>query len=268
MGCMITLLGFGFDALAFAGRARHSLSKSGGLDMGTDLGREIADWTPPAPPGAPVLQGAFARLERLEAAHIADLFAAYHGYDSLWDYMPYGPFHAASSYHRWAKETALGDNPYFYAIRDTATGQLGGVASYLNIVPAHGSIEIGHICLAPRLAGTTAATDALAQMVAWAFGAGYRRVEWKCNALNIPSRRAAQRLGFSYEGVFRNHLIVKGRNRDTAWFAITDAEWPGLAQAYAAWLAPRNFDAEGVQKERLSDLTRLVCAAFDPILLR
>jgi RimJ/RimL family protein N-acetyltransferase len=236
--------------------------------MGTDLGREIADWTPPAPPNAPVLQGAYARLERLTAAHTADLFEAYIGHDALWDYMPYGPFHAASSYHRWAKDTALGDAPYFYAIRDTATGHLGGLAAYLNIVPAHGSIEIGHICLAPRIAGSRAATDALAQMVAWAFGAGYRRVEWKCNALNIPSRRAAQRLGFSYEGVFRNHMVIKGRNRDSAWFAITDGDWPRLAEAYAAWLAPRNFDQAGQQKERLSDLTRLVCSAFDPALLR
>jgi RimJ/RimL family protein N-acetyltransferase len=233
-----------------------------------DLGQEVTGWIAPPHPNAPVLQGQFARLERFEAAHAAGLFDAYIGHDALWDYMPYGPFHAASAYHRWAKETALGDNPLFYAIRDQATGHLGGVASFLNIVPAHGSIEIGHICLAPSIAGTRTATEALAQMVAWAFEAGYRRVEWKCNALNIPSRRAAQRLGFSFEGVFRNHLIVKGRNRDTAWFAITDAEWPPLREAYAAWFSPRNFDADGQQKERLSDLTRLVCAAFDPVLVR
>ncbi len=233
-----------------------------------DLGQEVTGWVAPPHPNAPVLQGQFARLERLEAAHAAGLFDAYIGHDALWDYMPYGPFHAASAYHRWAKDTALGDNPLFYAIRDQATGHLGGVASFLNIVPAHGSIEIGHICLAPSIAGTRTATEALAQMVAWAFEAGYRRVEWKCNALNIPSRCAAQRLGFSFEGVFRNHLIVKSRNRDTAWFAITDAEWPPLREAYAAWFSPRNFDADGQQKERLSDLTRLVCAAFDPVLVR
>ena len=233
-----------------------------------ELGQDVTGWVAPPHPNAPVLQGQFARLEPLEAAHAAGLFDAYIGHDALWDYMPYGPFHAASAYHRWAKDTALGDNPLFYAIRDQATGHLGGVASYLNIVPAHGSIEIGHICLAPSIAGTRTATEALAQMVAWAFEAGYRRVEWKCNALNIPSRRAAQRLGFSFEGVFRNHLIVKSRNRDTAWFAITDAEWPSLAEAYAAWFSPRNFDADGQQKERLSDLTRLVCAAFDPVLVR
>jgi RimJ/RimL family protein N-acetyltransferase len=234
---------------------------------GADLGRLVAGFTPPTRPNAPVLQGKFARLERFEAAHAAGLFDAYIGHDTLWDYMPYGPFHAASAYHRWAKDTALGDDPMFYAIRDLATGHLGGVASFLNIAPAHGSIEIGHICLAPSIAGTRTATEALAQMVAWAFEAGYRRVEWKCNALNTPSRRAAQRLGFSFEGVFRNHLIVKGRNRDTAWFAITDAEWPPLREAYAAWFSHRNFDAEGRQMERLSDLTRLVCVAFDPVLV-
>ncbi len=233
-----------------------------------ELGQEVAGWVAPKRPQAPVLQGKFARLERFDPAHAADLWGAYIGHDALWDYMPYGPFHAASAYHRWAKDTALGNEPLFYAIRDTATGHLGGVASYLNIVPAHGSIEIGHICLAPSIAGTRVATEALAQMVAHAFEAGYRRVEWKCNALNMPSRYAAQRLGFSFEGVFRNHLIVKGRNRDTAWFAITDTEWPSLREAYAAWFSPRNFDAGGQQIERLSDLTRLVCVAFDPALAR
>ncbi len=231
-----------------------------------ELGREVVDWAAVPRPEAPVLQGKFSRLERFDPAHASGLFDAFNGHDALWDYMPYGPFHAASAYHRWAKDTALGQDPLFYAIRDAATGHLGGVASYLNIVPAHGTIEIGHIWLAPSIAGTRVSTEALAQMVAHAFELGYRRVEWKCNALNMPSRRAAQRLGFSYEGIFRNHLIVKGRNRDTAWFAITDAEWPGLREAYSAWLSPRNFDQNGQQRERLSDLTRLVCVAFDPAL--
>ena len=235
---------------------------------GADLGRLVAGFTPPPRPSAPILQGQFARLERLDTGHVAALFDAFSGHDALWDYMPYGPFDDAAAYGQWAKDTALGDEPLFYAIRDTASGRLGGVASYLNITPAHGSIEIGHICLAPSIAGTRVATDALAQMVAWAFGAGYRRVEWKCNALNIPSRYAAQRLGFSFEGVFRNHLIVKGRNRDTAWFAITDAEWPLVQQAHAAWLSPHNFDADGRQKSRLSDVTRQICCAVDPVLAR
>jgi RimJ/RimL family protein N-acetyltransferase len=131
-------------------------------------------------------------------------------------------------------------------------------------MPEAGSIEVGHICLAPELQGTRAATEAMYLMVAWAFGAGYRRYEWKCDALNLASRRAAQRLGFSFEGVFRQAAVVKGRNRDTAWFACIDAEWPALRDCFETWLSPANFDAAGRQRERLSDLTQLVRAGSDP----
>jgi RimJ/RimL family protein N-acetyltransferase len=198
--------------------------------------------------------------------HAADLHRAYTGHDWLWDYMPYGPFSSSAAYHRWAKETSSGQDPLFYVLRDKATGHCGGVASYLRITPAAGTIEVGHICLAPEIARGRVWTEAMFLMMEWAFAAGYRRYEWKCNALNMASRRAAQRLGFSYEGIFRQATVVKGRNRDTAWFAVIDAEWPALREAYAAWLSPRNFDAAGRQKERLSDLTRLVRAADDPAL--
>ena len=208
-----------------------------------------------------------ARLDRLEAdAHAGDLFTAFAGHDGLWDYMPYGPFSSSAAYHRWAKDTASGPDPLFYVLRDKATGHCGGVASYLRITPAAGSIEVGHICLAPEIAQGRVWTEAMFLMMEWAFRNGYRRYEWKCNALNMASRRAAQRLGFSYEGIFRQAAVIKGRNRDTAWFAVIDAEWPALREAYAAWLSPRNFDAAGRQKERLSDLTRLVRAADDPAL--
>lgn len=229
------------------------------------LGTPVAGWTPPpAPLGAP-LEGAYVRLERMDPeAHAADLHRAYGGHDRLWDYMPYGPFSSAAGYHRWAKETATGSDPLFYVLRDSATGHCGGVASYLRITPAAGSIEVGHICLAPEIARGRVWTEAMFLMMDWAFANGYRRYEWKCNALNLASRRAAQRLGFSYEGIFRQAAVIKGRNRDTAWFAMIDAEWPALREAYAAWLAPRNFDASGRQKERLSDLTRLVRVAEDP----
>ena len=146
------------------------------------------------------------------------------------------------------------------------TGQLGGVASYLRIAPNQGSIEVGNIALAHHFQKTTAATEAMYLMMKWAFEAGYRRYEWKCNALNIPSRRAAQRLGLSYEGVFRQALVVKGCNRDTAWFAAIDKDWPALKEAFEAWLAPQNFTSEGNQKERLGDLTALVRVASDPAL--
>ncbi len=229
------------------------------------LGTPVPGWTPPPAPVGEVLEGQYVRLERLDAdTHAADLHRAYSGHDALWDYMPYGPFSSAASYHRWAKETASGADPLFYVLRDKATGHCGGVASYLRITPAAGSIEVGHICLSPEVAKGRVWTEAMFLMMEWAFRNGYRRYEWKCNALNMASRRAAQRLGFSYEGIFRQAAVIKGRNRDTAWFAVIDAEWPALREAYAAWLSPRNFDAAGRQKERLSDLTRLVRVAEDP----
>lgn len=229
------------------------------------LGQPVPGWTAPLPPTGVVLDGQFVRLERMDPdTHAADLHRAYSGHDALWDYMPYGPFPSAAGYHRWAKDTATGEDPLFYVLRDKASGHCGGVASYLRITPAAGSIEVGHICLSPEIARGRVWTEAMYLMMDWAFSNGYRRYEWKCNALNMASRRAAQRLGFSFEGIFRQAAVVKGRNRDTAWFAIIDAEWPALREAYAAWLSPRNFDAKGRQKERLSDLTRLVRVAEDP----
>lgn len=231
------------------------------------FGKPVPGWTPPPRPEGASLEGQWVRLERLEAdTHAADLHRAYSGHDALWDYLPYGPFAAAASYHRWVKDSASGTDPLFYVIRDRASGHCGGVASYLRIAPEAGSIEVGHICLSPEIARGRAWTEAMFLMLDWAFAAGYRRYEWKCDSLNIPSRRAAQRLGFSYEGVFRQMSVVKGRNRDTAWFSVIDTEWPALREAFAAWLNPANFDANGRQRERLSDLTGLVRAASDPVL--
>jgi RimJ/RimL family protein N-acetyltransferase len=157
-------------------------------------------------------------------------------------------------------------DPFFYAVRNAESGSWEGVASFLRVNPQAGSIEVGHINYAPALQRTRAGTEAMYLMMRWAFEAGYRRYEWKCNALNLGSRRAAQRLGFSYEGVFRQAAVIKGRNRDTAWFAAIDSEWPALREAFEAWLSPSNFDADGQQKERLGDLTRLVRVASDPAL--
>ena len=231
------------------------------------LGAEVRDWAPPPRPGQEALEGRAVRLEPLNAdLHAADLHRAFSGHESLWDYMPYGPFTSASAYHRWAKEREAAEDPRFFVLRDRATGHCGGIASYLRITPEAGSIEVGHICISPEMQRGRAATEAMFLMMDWAFAAGYRRYEWKCNALNLASRRAAQRLGFSFEGVFRQHLVVKGRNRDTAWFSVIDSEWPGLREAFRAWLDDANFDANGRQRERLSDLTRLVRAASDPAL--
>jgi len=230
-------------------------------------GEAVAGWKPAAWPGDAPLEGRHARLDPLDPdAHAADLFGAFAGHDALWDYMPYGPFHSAPAYHRWAKEAVAGKDPVFWAIRQKGAAHPAGVASFLRITPDHGVIEVGHICLSPQLQQTVAATEAMFLMMDWAFANGYRRYEWKCNALNLPSRRAAQRLGFSFEGVFRQHMVIKGRNRDSAWFSVIDSEWPALREAYAAWLSPANFGPDGRQKERLSDLTALVRAASDPAL--
>lgn len=230
--------------------------------------RPVPDWTPPAAPGdALILDGTFCRLEPLVAErHAALLFRAYAGQDQVWEYLPYGPFSSASQYHRWVRETEADNSVAFLAVKNLVSGAYEGVASFLRIAPAAGSIEVGHINFSPVLQNTRAATETLYLMMAWAFESGYRRFEWKCDATNEGSRRAAQRLGLSYEGVFRQATVVKGRNRDTAWFAAIDAEWPALKEAFRVWLAPSNFDPDGRQIERLSDLTGLVRGADDPSL--
>ena len=155
-------------------------------------------------------------------------------------------------------------DPLFFALVDRDTGRPGGVASLMRITPEAGSIEVGHICLAPAMQRTRAASEMIFLFADWLFREGYRRFEWKCDALNLPSRRAAQRFGFSFEGVFRQHLIVKGRNRDTAWFAMTDGDWRCLRPAWAAWLDPANFDAAGGQRRALGALTAPCRAGSDP----
>ena len=230
--------------------------------------RPVPDWAPPATPDDhTVMHGRFCTLEPLVAdKHAALLFPAFMGHDHVWRYMPYGPFSSSSQYHRWVSETEKDATTQFYAIRNTDSGQFEGVASFLRISPDAGSIEVGHINFSPAMQRTRAATEALFCMMAWAFDAGYRRFEWKCDALNLGSRRAAQRFGFSYEGVFRQATVVKGHNRDTAWFAAIDIEWPALKEAFEAWLALSNFDESGQQIESLADLTSLVRVSSDPLI--
>ena len=231
------------------------------------LGEEITGWVAPPFPEGLHLQGRAVRLEPLSAdLHAGELHEAFAGHERLWDYMPYGPFPSAEEYHAWAKASEQSRDPAFYVLRDLETGRAGGIASFLRIAPEAGSIEVGHICISPALQRGFAVTEAMHLMMDWTFRAGYRRYEWKCNALNLPSRSAAQRLGFSFEGVFRKHLIVKGRNRDTAWFSIIDDEWPALSAAHQSWLAPGNFGADGSLKTRLSDLTLGLIASRDPAL--
>lgn len=205
------------------------------------------------------MAGRFCRVEPLDTQlHVACLHKANQADVSgaMWTYLPYGPFDTMESYLAWAEGVCRGRDPLFYAIVDAATGRAAGVASYLRIAPESGSIEVGHIHYSPALQRTPAATEAMYLMMTAVFGLGYRRYEWKCDALNAPSRAAAQRLGFSFEGVFRQATIVKGRNRDTAWYSVLDTEWPALQQAFLRWLDARNFDKRGRQRERLSALTR------------
>jgi RimJ/RimL family protein N-acetyltransferase len=231
------------------------------------LGEALPGWRVPPRPGPDRIAGRWAVLERLDPAlHAGDIHAANTADDAIWDYLPYGPFPDEAAWRAWAEGMAGLSDPFFYAIRDVATGRAGGVASWLRIMPESGSIEVGHINLSPALQGTRASTEAMALMMEWAFQAGYRRYEWKCDALNLPSRRAAMRLGFSFEGIFRQATVVKGRNRDTAWFAIIDKEYPAIRAAYRAWLDPSNFDAAGRQRQPLSSLTRPLLFAPDPAL--
>jgi len=231
------------------------------------LGDRVEGWTAPVRPGPKKIAGHYVELEVLSAQkHAADLFQSFQGHDNIWDYMPSGPFNSSSQFYRWVNEMTQSDDPLFYAIRNLSSRKWEGMASFLRIQPNAGSIEVGHISFSPALQRTTAATEAIFLMMCWVFEAGYRRFEWKCNALNTPSRRAAQRLGFSYEGIFRQATVIKGRNRDTAWFAMIDKEWPALKEAYDVWLSPRNFDQSGLQKEKLGNLTGLVRATSDPTL--
>ena len=226
-----------------------------------ELGQPIGDpveWSPAAPPPRQPIEGRFCRIESLDTdRHAAELHAANLLDESgaMWTYMPYGPFASLDEYRAWCRQMAASDDPLFYAIIDVASGRVAGVASYLRIEPASGVIEVGHIAYSPLLQRTAAATEAMYLMMRRVFAElGYRRYEWKCDALNRPSRRAADRLGFTFEGIFRQATMYKGRNRDTAWYSVTDSEWPDLKARYEAWLAPSNFDEEGVQRQSLGEL--------------
>jgi RimJ/RimL family protein N-acetyltransferase len=207
-----------------------------------------------------VHEGRLVRLEPVDPEqHTAELYHAGHQDRAIWEYLPYGPYESEAAFGDWLAECAASRDPLFFAIRDRRTGTAEGIASYLTIEPAHASIEIGHIWFGPNLQRTPQATEALFLLLAHALDAdalGYRRTEWKCNAANERSRRAALRLGYTFEGIFYQHRVVKGHNRDTAWFSILDREWPAIRQALSSWLTPENFTADGRQIRSLSDLTR------------
>jgi RimJ/RimL family protein N-acetyltransferase len=222
--------------------------------LGQPIGPSVPDWKSPRPPQKEPIVGVYCRLEPLDAAaHARQLWDA-NALDTEqrnWTYLFHGPYESFADYADWVRGAAATADPLFLAIIDRADRAIG-VAAYLRIAPDAGSIEVGHINFSPRLQRTAAATEAMYLMMKRVFELGYRRYEWKCDALNAPSRAAAERLGFTFEGVFRQALIYKGRNRDTAWYSVIDREWPTIKSEFERWLAPDNFDATGAPRTRLS----------------
>jgi RimJ/RimL family protein N-acetyltransferase len=225
------------------------------------------NWKPVQPPRPVTLRGRSVTLEPLHAdRHSAAIWNAVRGHDEVWAWLADGPYASESALHAALAEKQSSPSAVFFAILPhrgnrgdlalpDAPPLAAGYASYMRIDPAHGVVEVGNILLSPILQRTTAATEAMYLMARRVFDdLGYRRYEWKCNAENEPSRRAALRLGFAYEGIFRQHMVIKDRNRDTAWFAMLDQEWPARKRAFEAWLDPSNFDSGGIQKQTLQDL--------------
>ncbi|MBA2728438.1 MAG: GNAT family N-acetyltransferase [Parachlamydiaceae bacterium] len=237
-------------------------------ELGQQVGLAVENFIVPPDPSFNFLLGNSVRIEPISMAHLSSLYKAFSldAKGGNWTYMPYGPFTDSIEFTEWAKLTCFGEDSKFYTI--FLNDSPAGVASYLRIEPKVGCIEMGHIHLSPLLQRTRAGTEALLLMIKWVFSAGYRRLEWKCDALNAPSRHAAQRLGFSFEGIFRQATMYKSRNRDTAWYAITDREWPNLKKVYQIWKQPDNFDANGQELKKLSELTNCLRQIDDKILDR
>ena len=223
--------------------------------FGQPIGVPLPDWMPRPRPPRTTMTGRYCRVEPLDPErHCAGLFQANReDPGGMWTYLSVGPFEDEGSYRAWLTQVAPGDDPLFHAIVDATTGRAVGLAAYLRIDPPNGVIEVGHLQFSPRLQRTRAATEAMYLMMRRAFDElAYRRYEWKCDSLNAPSRAAAERYGFLFEGIFRQAIVYRGRSRDTAWFSIIDSEWPAIRAAFERWLDPGNFDSEGRQRERLA----------------
>jgi RimJ/RimL family protein N-acetyltransferase len=220
----------------------------------------LSQWKPVALPSPTFLEGRHVRLISLSAQrHSADLWRGVEGRDEVWDYLSEGPFASEADLRRAIEQKEAGSSAVFLAIVPHSSGKAEGYASYMRMDPANGVIEVGNILMTPSLQKTTAATEAMYLMARHIFeDLGYRRYEWKCNANNAPSRRAALRYGFSFEGIFRQHMIIKGRNRDTAWFSMLDSEWPARKAAFESWLDPANFDPDGRQRQSLTEIAKTV----------
>ena len=224
--------------------------------MGQPVGFPVEDWQARSWPPRSSIEGRSCRVEAYDAdKHNADLYEAFakDNDQANWTYLPYGPFDDFESFDAWARNSCEDDDPLFHSIIDLKTGQAVGLASYLRITPAVGVIEVGHIHFSPLLQGTTLATEAMFLMMKRVFDElGYRRYEWKCDALNAPSCNAAKRLGFVYEGTFRQAIMYKNRNRDTAWYGIIDKDWSRIKGAFEQWLDAENFDVQGNQRQSLN----------------
>ena len=223
--------------------------------LGQEIGSSLPTWNTCPKPANKTMVGAYCRLEALDATrHSEDLWQAYSAdtEDRIWTYLPYGPFTTQTELKQWLTDHSAIQDPLFYAIISTSSGKAVGIATYLRIQPAAGVIEVGHINYSPALQATTAATEAMYLMMKNAFDLGYRRYEWKCDNLNLHSKKAAQRLGFSFDGLFKQAAVYKGRNRDTAWFSILDTHWPAIQAEYERWLAADNFTVDGIQLSKLS----------------
>ena len=225
-------------------------------DIGQAIGFPVESWQASVHPKGSVMHGRFCRLEPIDSRlHARDIYEAFtlDTNHHNWTYLPYGPFESFEDFEGWLVATCVGDDPCFFTVIDLTTGKAVGVASYLRITPAVGVIEVGHIHFSPLMQGTPVSTEAMYLMMALIFDdLGYRRYEWKCDSLNRPSCQAAERLGFMYEGIFRQATMYKNRNRDTAWYSILDSEWPHIKEVFETWLSTDNFDSELNQKTSLS----------------
>ena len=223
--------------------------------LGQPIGSSVDDWTPPRVPPRLAIDGTWVRLEPLVPEdHATVLFESFSHVNgrSVWTYLGYGPFDSLQAYRDWMEKFCTTTDPLFFAVKSKGGRPRAlGTISYLRISPDAGSIEVGHLCFSPALQKTTMATEAVFLLMKQAFELGYRRFEWKCDSLNRASCRAALRLGFRYEGTFRQATVYKNRNRDTSWFSVIDREWPVLRARFESWLDPRNFDSDGVQRLRL-----------------
>jgi RimJ/RimL family protein N-acetyltransferase len=226
-------------------------------ELGQPIGAPLPGWTKRPLPLKAAMQGRFCRIEPVDAArHAAQLHEAFVGAPlASWTYLPdfMGPHRTIAAWQGWLEEASASADPLWHTILDASSGKAIGVAAYLRIDANSGSIEVGGLMYSPQLQRKPASTEAMYLMMRRAFDElGYRRYEWKCDSLNAPSRAAALRLGFTYEGIFRQHMVYRGRSRDSAWFSIIDTEWSKLRATFEGWLSPDNFDAEGRQKASLS----------------